>query len=68
LILATQDGHLIGFDPADGRALGNLRLEGEIAAPPIVVGDRFVAALRTRSVTAVSISGSPPEAPLPPQP
>ena len=68
LVLATQEGHLLGFHPDTGRSLGSLRLEGEIAAPPIVVGDRFVAALRTRSIVAVAISGAAPETPLPPQP
>lgn len=68
LLLATQDGHLLGYRPDSGRGLGNLRLDGEIAAPPVVVGDRFVAALRTRTVTAVAITGPPPDAPLPRQP
>jgi len=68
LVLATQEGYLLGFQADSGRGLGNLRLEGEVAAPPIVVGDRFVAALRTRAVVAVAISGAPPDTPLPAQP
>jgi outer membrane protein assembly factor BamB len=63
-LLATQEGFLMGFNPESGRGLGSLRLEGEIAAPPIVVGDRFVAALRTRSIAAVAITGAPPESPI----
>jgi outer membrane protein assembly factor BamB len=57
---------LLGFDGATGRRQGDLKSPGEIASPPILVGDRVYLALREKAVAALALgvgTEPPPTAP-----
>jgi len=58
---------VLGFDGTTGRRQGDLKSPGEIASPPILVGDRLYLALREKAVAALALgtAGAPEPSPSP---
>jgi outer membrane protein assembly factor BamB len=59
---------LLGFDGTTGRRQGDLKSPGEIAAAPLLLGDRVYLALREKAVAALALGTAPPAPPPSPSP
>jgi outer membrane protein assembly factor BamB len=59
---------LLGFDGMTGRRQGDLKSPGEIASPPVLVGDRVYLALREKAVAALSLGTASAPEPAPSTP
>lgn len=64
LIVATRENQVLGFDARSGRRLGQMELEAELQAAPIVVADLLVVGLRDRTVAALAMNQRPLESEL----